>query len=112
MGPYVGSLKKSESLDCWTSHSRVPVDGAYSNVYPWPVATDGTGHSLVLAYPSYGEGDARRVDIKRHSRGSPGRWSPFTPSTLRPRGSSTSFSRNTIRGLRLHRALQPQHERR
>src|SRR5207247_3839354 len=31
----------------------------YSDQPPWPVAADGTGHSLVLARPSFGEGDPR-----------------------------------------------------
>ena len=35
----------------------------YTDVYPWPVAADGTGHSIVLANPTYGEGDPRAWDI-------------------------------------------------
>src|SRR5690606_36646114 len=31
----------------------------YFNQAPWPVAPNGTGHSLVLARPSYGENDPR-----------------------------------------------------
>ena len=43
--------------------SNVLLTVPYSDVYPWPVAADGTGHSIVLANPSYGEGDPRAWDI-------------------------------------------------
>ena len=55
----------------------------YSNVYPWPVATDGTGHSLVLANPTYGEGDPRAWDISDVVGGSPGQMDGYRPSPLR-----------------------------
>ena len=51
--------------------------------YPWPVAADGTGHSLVLANPTYGEGDPRAWDISDVVGGSPGRMEAFHPSPLR-----------------------------
>src|SRR6185369_2853 len=34
----------------------------YTDELPWPIAPDGSGHSLVLARPSYGEGDPRAWD--------------------------------------------------
>ena len=55
----------------------------YSNVYPWPVAADGTGHSIVLANPSYGESDPRAWDISDVIGGSPGVMEAFRPSPLR-----------------------------
>ena len=55
----------------------------YSDVYPWPVAADGTGHSIVLANPSYGEGDPRAWDISDAVGGSPGQMDAFHPSPLR-----------------------------
>ncbi|MBM3881392.1 MAG: hypothetical protein FJ387_16980, partial [Verrucomicrobia bacterium] len=45
----------------------------YGSRAPWPVAADGTGHSLVLARPSYGEGDVRAWGASDRMGGSPGR---------------------------------------
>jgi regulation of enolase protein 1 (concanavalin A-like superfamily) len=83
MGPYNGSLKKTETLGLLDEQGAVLLTVPYSDVYPWPVATDGTGHSLVLAYPTYGEGDPRAWDISDTVGGSPGRMDAFTPSPLR-----------------------------
>ena len=83
MGPYTGSLKKSETLELRDERTNVLLTVPYSNVYPWPVAADGTGHSIVLACPTYGEGDSRAWDISDVVGGSPGRMDSFTPSPLR-----------------------------
>lgn len=83
MGPYTGSLKKSESLQLLDEQGAVLLTVPYSNVSPWPVAADGGGHSLVLAYPTYGEGDPRAWDISDTVGGSPGQMDAFTPSPLR-----------------------------
>ena len=83
MGPYVGSLKKSETLELHDEQGAVLLIVPYSNVYPWPIATDGTGHSLALANPTYGEGDPRAWDISDTVGGSPGQMDAFTPSPLR-----------------------------
>jgi hypothetical protein len=72
MGPYTGSLKKSETLELLDEQSNVLLTVPYTGVYPWPVATDGTGHSLILSNPSYGEGDPRAWDISTFAGGSPG----------------------------------------
>ena len=55
----------------------------YTDVYPWPVAADGTGHSIVLANPTYGEGDPRAWDISDQVGGSPGQMDTVHPSPLR-----------------------------
>src|SRR5665213_3072579 len=83
MGPYTGSLKKSETLELLDEQGAVLLTVPYSDVYPWPVATEGTGHSLVLANPTYGEGDPRAWDISDTVGGSPGQMDSFTPSSLR-----------------------------
>ena len=83
MGPYIGSLKKAETLELLDEQTNVLLTVPYTDVYPWPVATDGTGHSLVLAYPTYGEGDPRAWDISDTVGGSPGQMDAFTPSPLR-----------------------------
>ena len=83
MGPYTGSLKKSETLELIDEQGAVLLTVPYSDVYPWPVATAGTGHSIVLANPTYGEGDPRAWDISDVVDGSPGQMEAFRPSPLR-----------------------------
>ena len=83
MGPYTGSLKKSETLQLLDEQSNVLLTVPYSNVYPWPVAADGAGHSIILANPTYGEGDPRAWDISDVIGGSPGQMDTFTPGPLR-----------------------------
>jgi len=83
MGPYTGSLKHSETLELLDEQTNVLLTVPYSDVYPWPVATEGTGHSLVLANPTYGEGDPRAWDISDIVGGSPGQMEAFRPGPLR-----------------------------
>lgn len=45
----------------------------YASEGDWPAAADGTGHSLVLARPSYGEGNAKAWAASELIGGSPGR---------------------------------------
>ncbi|MGP8238415.1 MAG: lamin tail domain-containing protein, partial [Limisphaerales bacterium] len=82
-GPYNGSLKKSETLQLLDEQSNVLLTVPYTDIYPWPVAADGTGHSIVLANPSYGEGDPRAWDISDQVGGTPGGMDTFHPSPLR-----------------------------
>jgi hypothetical protein len=83
MGPYAGSLKKSGTLQLLDEQGSVLLIIPYSNANPWPVAADGTGHSLALANPTYGEGDPRAWDISDVAGGSPGVMETFRPSPLR-----------------------------
>jgi hypothetical protein len=83
MGPYTGSLKKSDTLQLQDEVGAVLLTVPYSNLPPWPAATDGTGHSLVLARPTYGEEDPRAWDISDIVGGSPGQTEAFRPSGLR-----------------------------
>ncbi len=83
MGPYAGSLKKSETLQLLDERTNVLLTVPYSSTYPWPVAAEGTGHSIVLANPTYGEGDPRAWDISDVMGGSPGNADAFTPGGLR-----------------------------
>ena len=82
-GPYTGSLKQSETLQLIDEQGAVLLTVPYTDVFPWPVAADGTGHSIVLANPSYGEGDPRAWDISDAVGGSPGQMDAFHPSPLR-----------------------------
>lgn len=83
MGPYAGSLKQSETLELLDEQGSVLLTVPYEADYPWPLGADGEGHSIVLARPSYGEGDPRAWDISDRIGGSPGRMDGFTPSPLR-----------------------------
>ena len=83
MGPYTGSLKKSETLELLDEQTNVLLTLPYSNLHPWPMAADGAGHSIVLANPTYGEGDPRAWDISDVVGGSPGQMEAFRPSPLR-----------------------------
>ncbi len=49
----------------------------YLNHAPWPVAPNGTGHSLVLNRPSYGENDPRAWAASDVMGGSPGRFESY-----------------------------------
>ena len=83
LDPYTGSLKKSGTIQLLDEVGAVLLTIPYSNVYPWPVAADGTGHSIVLAYPTYGEGDPRAWDISDVVGGSPGQNEGYVSSALR-----------------------------
>lgn len=83
MGPYSGSLKHSETLQLLDEHGSVLLTVPYTDTFPWPVATSGTGHSLIMANPSYGEGDPRAWAISDTVGGTPGAMECFHPSPLR-----------------------------
>ncbi len=53
---------------------------AYADEPPWPVAADGSGHSLVLARPSYGEREADGWAASARLGGSPGTAEPARPT--------------------------------
>ena len=54
----------------------------YSDSAPWPVAADGTGHSLILARPSYGEANPRSWEASAFKGGSPGGPDPLPTNIL------------------------------
>src|SRR6185436_4112367 len=53
----------------------------YDSKAPWPVAPDGTGHSLILNRPSYGERDPRAWAASDKRGGSPGAADPRGPTS-------------------------------
>ena len=61
----------------------VLLEVTYDDQPPWPVAADGAGHSLVLARPSYGEGDPRAWAASDRVGGSPGAYDAYTPVATR-----------------------------
>ncbi len=83
MGPYSGSLKKSETLELLDEQTNLLLMVPYTATFPWPVAALGTGHSIVLANPTYGEGDPRAWVISDIMGGSPGVMDSYRPSPLR-----------------------------
>src|SRR5436190_6678985 len=59
------------------------LEANYDTETPWPIAADGAGHSLVLARPSYGEGNVEAWAASDSVGGSPGRLDPVTVDPLR-----------------------------
>ncbi len=82
-GPYTNSLKKAGAVRLRNDTDAIYLEVPYSNTPPWPVAADGTGHSLVLARPSYGEADPKAWTISDVTGGSPGTVDAYQPSPLR-----------------------------
>ena len=71
-GPYGNRLKSSGTVRLRNEQDAVMLEVNYDNKPPWPVAPDGSGLSLVLRRPSFGEGDPRAWDQSDHVGGSPG----------------------------------------
>jgi Lamin Tail Domain/Bacterial Ig domain/CotH kinase protein len=63
--------------------SEVLQEVAYEDQPPWPLAADGTGHSIVLARPSLGEGNPAAWKASDAIDGSPGRDDPFGSDPIR-----------------------------
>ncbi len=72
-GPFDKSLGNAgQQLTLTDASGAVKLDLHYGTHYPWPVAADGSGHSLVLRRPSYGENEARAWGASEIIGGSPG----------------------------------------
>ncbi len=83
IGPYTGSLKHSETLQLIDEHGSILLTVPFTGAPPWPFAASGSGHSMILANPSYGEGDPRAWSISDATNGTPGQMESFHPSPLR-----------------------------
>ncbi|MBM3845560.1 MAG: hypothetical protein FJ405_04645 [Verrucomicrobia bacterium] len=84
-GPYSGTLPNTEGrIRLRNANGFVLLDVSYSSLHPWPASADGAGHSLVLARPSFGEGDSRSWYASRRMGGSPGLPEPIDPDLLDP----------------------------
>ncbi|HEX5218058.1 MAG TPA: lamin tail domain-containing protein [Verrucomicrobiae bacterium] len=84
LGPFTGSLPNSAGIvQLENQIGGVFLQVEYEDEPPWPVAADGTGHSLVLARPSYGENDPRAWAASDVVGGTPGRLNSFTADPLR-----------------------------
>ena len=83
LGPYTGSLKTKSTLQLYDEANMLLLEVGYDSVDPWPMGADGTGHSIVLARPSYGEADPRAWDRSDTVGGSPGAFEAYRPDPLR-----------------------------
>jgi hypothetical protein len=84
-GPFDGRLPNdSGRVRLRNDSGHVLLEVNYSAKFPWPLAADGTGHSLVLARPSHGEGRREAWAASDEMGGSPGRADPFGVEALRP----------------------------
>ncbi len=73
LGPYSKSLSRnSGTLRLRNRQDAVLVEVNFSSKFPWPVAAAGTGHSLILARPSYGEASRAAWAASDLKGGSPG----------------------------------------
>ena len=76
LGPYEKALKPGGTVRLRNKIEGVLLEVPYTGKAPWPVAADGTGHSLVLSRPSYGEANPEAWDASYARGGSPGRVDP------------------------------------
>ena len=73
LGPWSGNLSNDGGRIRLRKPSNAIVQEVnYRDDFPWPAAADGTGHSLVLARATYGEGDERAWEASHSIGGSPG----------------------------------------
>lgn len=82
-GPYTNSLKTSGTVRLLDEQGAKLLEVNYDNALPWPMGADGSGHSIVLARASYGEGDARAWERSELTGGSPGAAEVFQTNALR-----------------------------
>jgi hypothetical protein len=75
-GPYTNSLGTSGSVKLYDEQGSLLLRVEYDEAAPWPMGADGTGHSIVLARPSYGEGDPQAWGRSDGVGGSPGMAEP------------------------------------
>ena len=82
-GSYTNTLKAVGTVQLLDEAGALLLKVPYSDAAPWPTGADGTGHSIVLARPSCGEGDPRAWAISDVAGGSPGALEALRPSLLR-----------------------------
>ncbi|HYV29515.1 MAG TPA: lamin tail domain-containing protein, partial [Candidatus Binatia bacterium] len=83
LGGFTNSLPNdSGTLRLRKRSGGIVLEVHYSDQPPWPVAADGTGHSLVLARPSYGENNPKAWAASAFKGGSPGGPDPVPTGPL------------------------------
>ena len=91
VGPWIGANTNRLGLDGGTVRLRNPLGAVllqvdYRDSPPWPETGDGTGHSIVLVRPSWGENNDRAWGQSDKVGGSPG-----GPETIEPEPISSVF---------------------
>ena len=80
LGPYSGSFNGSGGpLELRDELGAQKLSMEFTTRDPWPVAADGSGHSLVLSNPSYGEADPRAWSPSAVRGGNPAQMDPVSP---------------------------------
>jgi hypothetical protein len=83
-GPYTNNLpNRGGTVRFRNDFGAVLLEVNYDDQMPWPVAADGSGHSLVMARPDFGEGSVRAWDTSAFVGGSPGESDPLPEDALR-----------------------------
>jgi hypothetical protein len=83
LGPWTGSLSnRGGRVRLRKPSDAIVLEVNYDDKVPWPAAADGTGHSLILARPSFGEGDVRAWEASHSVGGSPGEADPIPGEDL------------------------------
>jgi regulation of enolase protein 1 (concanavalin A-like superfamily) len=85
LGPFTNNLPNDRGrIRLHNDNNFILLEVNYGGRQPWPVAADGAGHSLVLAWPSYGENQREAWAASDSVGGSPGRAEPVSVEPLRP----------------------------
>jgi hypothetical protein len=72
-GPYAGRLSNSgERIGLSDASGKIVISMRYNDALPWPVAPDGTGHSLILARAGADPDQASAWSASTFMHGSPG----------------------------------------
>ncbi|HEY0548041.1 MAG TPA: lamin tail domain-containing protein, partial [Verrucomicrobiae bacterium] len=83
-GPFTNNLPNDQGqVRLRNQNGFVLLEVNYSAKFPWPVAADGAGHSLVLARPSHGENQREGWAASDSIGGSPGRLEPVSAEPWR-----------------------------
>jgi hypothetical protein len=73
LGGFTNNLSNASGKVCLVKpNGDIIYDASYSSQPPFPASADGAGHSLVLARPSYGEGNPMAWAASENVGGSPG----------------------------------------
>ena len=83
-GPYTSNLPNNGgTIRLRNDFGGVLLEVNYDDQSPWPIAADGSGHSLVLARPDFGEGSVRAWGASVFVNGSPGKPDAVLEDALR-----------------------------
>ena len=83
LGPFTGALSnEGGSLRLRRANDAIVLEAIWNDGPDWPAAADGSGHSLILERPSYGEGDPRAWAASGLIGGTPGSANPTPTGSL------------------------------